>query len=389
MDVLREPEPALRDLDAATPGPGERLSGVYGGAVEIVLDVGLEFSNARESEWWRDGRTASGLRDLLQRHGLWFELAHIGKAGERRPTPLTSIEDAAATWKPRVTIELRSDRDAATRLRLTPLPNYLRLRIVVAPGDVEAHAATLLDAMIAFAAELRASDLADGVRLARGCSIRPADEDYARPRPPRQLRGWDSGAIVAFVDREWYVDAIGEPGAAEELARILAAALPPGATREEHGAMVVFRFVRDLTDPVAVAAARSAYQLWIEKLVPGDVAAGWNEAGDAQILIAAPERHPPLTFYDPTDQHGYKAIFAAPDGEGLEELEQAASWIKAKRLPDGTPVSGVSVIVPTREAAIALRERAGALGFYRLLYADNNGQLWNPFPAGHWIAQRP
>lgn len=265
------------------------------------------------------------------------------------------------------------------------MPNYLRLRLSVGPDDVKACAATLLDAMIAFAAELRASDLAGGVRFARGCSIKPTDENYARPRPPRQLRGWDNGAIVAFADREWYVSAIGEPDAAEELGRILAAPLPRGATREEHGAMVVFRFVRDLTDPAAVVAARSAYQMWIEKLVPGDVAAGWNEAGDVQILIAAPERHPPLTFYDRTDQHGYKAIFATPDGVGLEELEQAASWIKAKRLPDGTPVSGISVIVPTRDAAIGLRERAGALGFSRLLYADNSGQLWNPFPPGKWI----
>jgi hypothetical protein len=109
-----------------------------------------------------------------------------------------------------------------------------------------------------------------------------------------------------------------------------------------------------------------------------------------QIIIPSPERHPPLTFYDRGDRHGYKAIFATVDDARPDarrgDLEEAASWIAAGRLPDGTPVSGVSVIVPTREVALALRRKAGALGFTRLLYADDTGMLWNPFPPGKWIA---
>jgi hypothetical protein len=48
--------------------------------------------------------------------------------------------------------------------------------------------------------------------------------------------------------------------------------------------------------------------------------------------------------YDPTQQHGYKAVFLTDDGGGDADLDEATRWLAAKQLPDGTPVGGLSIV---------------------------------------------
>jgi hypothetical protein len=102
---------------------------------------------------------------------------------------------------------------------------------------------------------------------------------------------------------------------------------------------------------------------------------------DSRAAVGELEVRPPLTFYDPADRHGYKLIVATDDGwVDQEVLDDAAAWASARRLPDGTPLSGVTLVTPDREGALAIRDRALARGIGRVLYATNDGSWWDPAP---------
>ncbi len=108
-----------------------------------------------------------------------------------------------------------------------------------------------------------------------------------------------------------------------------------------------------------------------------------NPPGDEEVPTHGFAPHPPLTLYDPVSRHGYKVVAASKDGRvPAGALAEIAAWVEAGRLPDGTPLEAVGIILPAREAALKIREQARAAGVSRVVYTDNKRTLWDPFPPG-------
>jgi hypothetical protein len=349
--------------------------------MQLILMLRMSFP-AGPGEWWKEGDAIARLAAALEAAGLWFDFRWTGREASRSLRPMASparLADVARRWRAKGSYVVHSRQDGAptgTYLDFLVNPDRLYFRLLIAPEHVEPRRATILDDLVRAAVALRSDFVPGGVRLGCACGVHSLDP-YPSPRPPRLPRGWEAGALVDLVDRASYAEAIGGEGADAELARILAAPLPEHTIREEHGSLVVFRHARDVVDEEAVGRARRAQEEWITRLVPSPVAPFWNELGDEVIVRALTTAHPPLTAYDGIARAGFKAVFYVEGEPDPEELAELSAWARARSLPDGTPLSRLTLILTARSAALALAPRAHELGL-DVAYADSQGTWWAP-----------
>ena len=92
-----------------------------------------------------------------------------------------------------------------------------------------------------------------------------------------------------------------------------------------------------------------------------------------------------IRFLDADKKSGYKAVVVYPDGSVNDELvSEMQSWISAGQLPNGKPLEDLSLILPTRESCLQVVDRAKSIGVFQVLYSNDEGKLFNPFPLGMW-----
>jgi hypothetical protein len=192
------------------------------------------------------------------------------------------------------------------------------------------------------------------------------------------------GSPLFFVSQEFQRSH--RQGNPEDIERLLQAPMPASATRELRGDLVIFRWLQDLSDPKRVREAVVAQQQWLVDVLNPPIHDSYNERGDHQYLVTAQSPSEYLTFQDMFTNEGFKAMVVHPDGSVDEDtLDELAEWSKAGTLPDGTPLSTVSVLLPNRESALRIHPLAQARGITRVLYLDDQNRMWDPFPPGIWV----
>ena len=340
----------------------------------VSLKGVLRFAQS-DAEWWKDPRPMREIAAALDRFDLRAGMKLAGK-----PTgTLRSKKDLGAwskTWKPGDWYVLAAEKNGSpgrTELQLIAWPGALKLQLTLGPSDADPRRKTLLETLAGFT-----RDLHERLRCGLFHFVVDLESDYRRPGPPRDAGDWWVGVVSMVVDPKMDVaGAYDREQAAREVERVLHAPLPKGAARSKLGDLVEIRFVPDLTDEGAVDRARASQDRWITSLVGSEVSPFWNEQGDEMIVLIAAEKRPPLTLYDASTRHGFKAMFEAKDAE-IAKLER---WLRAKELPDGTPIDGISIVFTTRKGALAAAKRVSKRGLC-VLYTDKTGTFWDPFPSG-------
>jgi hypothetical protein len=208
-------------------------------------------------------------------------------------------------------------------------------------------------------------------------------EPYPRARPPRiSSSPFRLGSLADAYDLE-YIRLHFPASDAEAIAR---AELPAGARRERFDELVVIRWASALGDLDEVNRARSQQERWMADHLHLEVDSDYNAAGDRREPGRRLEEHPPLTLYDRRSGIGYKAIApSSASGVDEEQWSELVAWTRARKLPDGVPLEKLRLIVPTRDLALALKDRGAAAGIEAVLYPDDEGQWWNPRPPGLWL----
>lgn len=357
------------------------------GMTAVTLEIQLELDG--EPWWWRDPRPLELILAALRQNGLWLDFRYFG-AQAAPLVPFESVAEvlaASAAWLNHIYV-LHSHGEGG----LTPAfqgsyvsfsldTGTLRLRLQAAQPALDERRATLLDGMVGFLCQLK-DTLGAGVRVGPEAFIEQAGLAYPAVRPPRLREPFRFGHLVDAFDRTYFSK---NPRFQKEVEQLLAAPTPPGCERSEHNGIVVFCWARDLNDEVAVAASCARSERFFVDVINPPVVAAYNDAGDLRTFASSLEAHPPLTMYDAAKKIGYKAIVAEDTG-AVEPSDWAAiaAWAAARRLPDGSPLEAMRVIVHFRAAALALHDRAVASGIERVLYPDENGILWDPAPPGLW-----
>ncbi len=340
-----------------------------------------------EVGFWRDEVKLWQLVEGLEANGLWLGFSHLGELGQPSLDRLESrdhlVRELATREESSFEVSCGPDTDQPAVLKVRFPPYGLELVLTMRPDHPDFSDPTLLDRFIAFTCHLAKSF--EGVALAGPrLQVDVWDHEYPRVRPPRDHLCFELGTVVQFASEAFHGQyGNGYPA---DLSRMLAAPLPAGARREERAGLVIWRWCDHLADAERLAVARSAQERWLTSVLDIPIDASYNELGDCLAGPFGGAGHPLLTFYSTSSGIGVKAIFADDEGRVDEEqTSQLAGWIAAGHLPDDQPLNKLHLIVPSRDAALAVRRQATAIGVDRVLYTGEIGHLWDPFPPGLWL----
>jgi hypothetical protein len=256
---------------------------------------------------------------------------------------------------------------------------YFDLNLIAAGAELDRRRATLLGSLADLGRRIFAA-LSKVAVLTQGSTT--LDEPWPRPRPPRiQTLCFTPGSLLDFVD----LDFLGQQGEPRQAEAVVRAPLPRGARRTQDGRLVVVQWAREVADLGALDAARTAQERWLIAEVGLDRDPAYSEAGDLLEDAEDLEEHPPLTFYQPSSEVGYKAV--VPSALDAAQWAQLQRWARAGALPDGSRLEHLRLIAPRRELALELLPRARRAGIDAVLYTDREGRWWNPAPPGTWLSR--
>ena len=172
-------------------------------------------------------------------------------------------------------------------------------------------------------------------------------------------------------------------GRPEEAALLATAPLPPWVTRVEHGDFLVLRWgaMADFQDDTTLARRLTEREQVLADLLGGPPERGWNEAGDTEVFAMDLETLSSAVYYSRLGEKVYRVVFIDETGEGgNSEIQSLLDWKREGRTPGGAPIRSVAIVVPGRERALLLRQRADAAEVDAIYYPDDSGRWWNPFP---------
>ncbi len=358
------------------------------GSASVLLDVNFELVSASgTAPWWHDSSVLGSVFRATRELGLWFDFGYVGREGAKQlkaMPPLDELIEQTTAWEERgyVLHALEQGGLDGSSLSLSLRAASLRLMLTVAPEQVEAERDELCERLIELAVRARAA-FGEGAWLAEESCVRVPELEEERTKPPLEHPVLTAYALVALVDPAFFAERgrrFPEEHLERDLKKLRSAAMPEGASREQRGALMVFRWT---TQPLDLAAMRQACERgerWFAKVLDLPPPEGWNAEGDAEVDVSGFEPHPPLTLYEADSERGFKTLAAAKSGKvpkvALDELQ---AWLEAGALPDGTALAELGVIVPAREAALKLRGTLEELGVSQVVYTDNDGVLWDPF----------
>lgn len=322
---------------------------------------------------WATDATAGAFLQPLRDAG-WFQRAThfwVDDAPVAPVPPDAELDELVRTWRDQTAaFYAGAEKEPRWKFWLSMRTAEAMTELTFTGDDVTSD---LRDALAGVVAAW--SKALDGTPLQASIgSLTPWGAAYDRPVPHRESR-WTLGAIAYYLGRAWHE---ADPERAAVLDAIERAPLPAGISRTTAGDLVCVTFDCDLADPASVAAARARGERWFAPLVPTRVAPGWNARGDRLVELVDRDELEPFTFFDTRNATGYKAMVVDPDtGAVDDELWQLLVAIAmAGQAPDGTRVAAVRVIVPVRDDALRLADRARADGIDLVAYPEEHSFWW-------------
>ena len=364
-------------------------------ALELKLQLKFVFyppakKAGKAQPWFKEKKHLDGVVDAFTELPLFKEVKLAGPDDKQKAFKNDAALKGLVVIGRDDWTSMQSSDDTRPDLKFLfqPSDEELDIKVRCSRGVLEKHSDTIIEQYIA-ATRQASESLRAAAGLASGY-VAPAYRvsgkfAYPRPRPPRRSGSTPMHAVVDFIDLKFHGSK--QEGAEPEFARAMTAAPPPTpARRTEKNDLVVIQWAKS-ADEAALQKAASEHESWISKQVTTPLEAGFNDLGDRIEDRGKAEARPPLTLYSASRRIGYKAVVVFPDGSiEPHAWNQAKMVLKDKATTDGSPVDAVKIVVPLREHVFTIAEEAKNAGFSGVLYAGNDGQFWDPNPAGMWLS---
>ncbi len=202
---------------------------------------------------------------------------------------------------------------------------------------------------------------------------------------------WIHNSILDIIDERHLAQ-----DQAEQAAVVKAIAnLPPFVEYKKEGHFHVLTWINDLSDETIVAQCLTERNKWLHRYIPLKLDSWYNELGDGKTedVYLGMDTHPFLTYYSESYDEdfevtylGFQSVVVLPDGNtDMALLQNLSVWVKQKKLPDGSPIDNISLIIQDRESALLILDKAKELGLDQVLYMDDHEQFWAVNPPGLWL----
>ncbi|AOY79963.2 hypothetical protein BJP36_08540 [Moorena producens JHB] len=267
---------------------------------------------------------------------------------------------------------------------ITLSPDKVTIVISIKYKIPDCRPPSLIEQSIAFVTECHA-ELKDKYWFGPLLGLEIYDIPYPNFRPPRDMYPWGTANGVDFISEEYNLES--PQGKMDEAIQLITAPFPEGALRFKQNDLNILQWIDDFSSPEEISRKLSERSKWYAENIDLPIQSGYNELGDKLEISYGWEKHSILTFYEPLGQVGYRMTLPYEDNSLSEEtVNEITSWIEDGSLPDATPIRTLNLIVPDRQSALAILDRAKAMGVNKVLYPDDNRRFWNPSPPGQWLS---
>ena len=355
----------------------------------VKFELSYVWTRERECEWWTKHSGLEKVLGALRSAGVLSPVSYAGPAGERsdwkKVSSYSDLVEQAKQWgKGRYYLASSAQKKPSFEVMLRIRPVIVEISQFIR-GPLEAEQCHQLDRSIEFVEALH-DTLEHSVLFGSTVRITPPFEvPSPRLRIPRSFEVLKSSSMVECFCQE-YFEREARSDARDEINTLLSLDLPDWVDRRETGDLVILRWVDRFDDEEHIRDRLARRLLWLVEHLDPPVSPGVTEQGDRAANPTGRTESDSLTFYAPLVRHGYKATICREDGSVDEQLfEEMESWIEAGETGEGEELHALHLVLPSRDAALRIRERADELGIDKVLYMDNDGNLWDPFPEGDWL----
>ena len=355
-----------------------------GTAIQLVLEIqSLKFTDGPRAWWNDDGRLGELLLPIQEAAfgDIPVKLEIVSGKNDLRFAHLSEIAPVLARSGKGIYRAVGDDPSRLRRLTLSVDERSLAITLTVQVGP-EDHQPSL-NQLTEMAVELNNACLKHG-NIGPTFTLRWFEPDYPRPTPPRFDSSWPPGAVAYYLSAAYHANK--GPDSQALFALLRDAHAPQGIVRQQRGDLLVIQAAESMEPREAFESQLYKLEVWIGKLLDLKFDPDYQAGGDKKVSIWSKEKGKPFSFYDNSLRIGYKVVAEGRgdelDAETWEELEAV---LPLRSLPDGRPVRATRVILVGREAALRHLPRIRELGGSAVLYLGEDGELWDPAPAGRWI----
>jgi hypothetical protein len=361
--------------------------------MNITVQIfGLEFTNISDTPqpWWVETDYLPKAINCFQKPGLWQNFRYCYNLLADRMHQFDSLEallELSKSWESKGIYILRhseASRDYTLHWLLNRegvdslSPNSLGLSLDIEDTYLQQVQNIEIEQLINLVSDLH-SAFKDVMLFGSAVNIRIEGITYPRVLPPRSLNYYFAPCLVNFFSRKFLAQF--NKWDAEKKEKLLSLPLPPGCKRIERGDLVILQWVDNLHDVEHISQRLGLQDEWFVGAVNPELDLSYNELGDKRATIPPLSPDNFVTLYSHWGQFGFEAVVPEENYQiEPETLARLQQWLAAGQLPDGKTLTSISLIVPSRTAAIRVREQAKAAGMGPIYYVDNDGNLWRPYP---------
>jgi hypothetical protein len=359
------------------------MEGVVDNFIRLRID-GIHFEQRR---WWEDAdlilRILTRLEEAIRTEGYQY----FGQMGKKKKK-FSDLKALAADYKwDYETYEFtRSEKDSPAHeggltLDLSTASELL-IRLTIPEPYRDDAGRGAMDLMVRTVRSLYDS-LGKSVSWGPFVWIEISRFSFPRVRPMHYFGGQpaDPNTLITFLAENLYLPERWQNRTCVDDLR--KAPVPEGFIKEESGGLTMIRLVEDLSSRALLRERLMAFEDWLIEVLKPKIDPDYNEFGDMRAPLMNPQPAEGATFV--SFAAAYKAVVLAADGRLDEDvMAELLSYLSQGKLPDGTEIDSVRLILPNRESAVRIRDTAAARGIKAVLYATDDGQLWDPFPLGEW-----
>ncbi|WP_109433899.1 hypothetical protein [Aquimarina sp. AU119] len=216
-------------------------------------------------------------------------------------------------------------------------------------------------------------------------SISVLSMEYVEPRPPRVWKKFNPAGLIDIIVLPKEKDNMAKTQ--KIIQSLCFGELPPLVKRLKcNDKMFLINWLGEVNNTSEISEIISNRIIWYYKNSDFSIKSSYNEMGDEMVSIFNSSSTDYLTFYSQFNQKGYKGmIINELDEYNLKKIQELNEWMKQGKCPDGNPLSEINIIVPSREQAVNFNFLLQKFNINSILYASDDGKLWDPFPKGNWL----
>ncbi|GAA3625271.1 hypothetical protein [Flavivirga jejuensis] len=221
-------------------------------------------------------------------------------------------------------------------------------------------------------------------------SISTNISEYPRYRPIRLYKWLESNSIVNFIQPHYY-EKINPATKIEGMDHLLNDELPKRVFREQKGDLIMVDWGTDQEiNESSITQILMDREDWIYSKLVLKPKSSFTKEGDKKsvstlALSQVTDIDKFFTYYHSAAKLAFKVCELGENGVlDIKTQEQLVHKSEARKLDDGQEIDRIVLIMPDREQAVSISEKAKELGVYKALYVDDKSNLWDMAPKGDW-----